>query len=244
MADKSTKTYTMPKETGVDTTWAYTTDANIPYTSSTSPTTYGQDLTRLAGGLGALFSPTSSSLDDYIKESTKALEKSAKDLEKKISATTSTVYPGLTGLTGEELIAQFYQGLADTTSALTAQGNQFLGASPSLGTEYDRLNTRVDDIQNQYSLANQLGGYSTIASQGAPPGQVTTIDVASIRDVADWVDPVTNQIKDKYKAYYDYSDPQTQQFIYGSRERPAAVAGFYANSGDVAGLMNYGSVSM
>ena len=200
------------------------------------------NLTRLAGSLGFLFGGGGSSVEDYIKEATKALKKEQRRTTNKIDQRIENIYPGLTGMTGEEALSKYYNAFADTVSNVAAQGRSDLGISPNVGTEYDRLGSRIQDITSQYSLANQLGGYPTIASQGAAPGQVTTTDAASIRDVADWVDPATNQIKGKYKAMYDYGDPQTQRFIYGSRNTSDAIGRYYNTSGDVAGLMNYGGL--
>ena len=148
----------------------------------------------------------------------------------------------MTGYTAAEKYPEYLRSFAETADRTREQGRADLGISPNVGTEYDRLGSRIQDITSQYSLANQLGGYPTIASQGAAPGQVTPIDAASIRDVADWVDPTTNQIKGKYKAMYDYGDPQTQRFIYGSRNTSDAIGKYYNTSGDVAGLMNYGGL--
>lgn len=239
------KTYQLPKE-GVSYPETYQGGSDVSGTVQYggSPVNTTDETIRLAGGLGALFSPVGgTSLDDIIKQSTKELEKIAKKTEKKIY---ENIYgsSAFTGETTADAMQRYYDLFSDTTQNLTAAGMGYLSSPMDLSSSYNILTNRVSDTQNQFSLANQLGGFSTIASQGAAPGQVTKMDVDSIRDVVDWVDPNTNQIKAEYKAYYDYSDPQTQQFIYGSRERPAAVAGFYANSGDVAGLMNYGNLSM
>jgi len=199
------------------------------------------NITRLAGSLGALFGG-GSSIEDIIKQSTQQLKQEARKTTQKINQRIENIYPGLTGMTGEEALAKYYDAFANTAANVTSQGRSDLTSTPYIGTEYDRLGSRIQDITNQYSLSNQLGGYPTIASQGAAPGQVTSIDVASIRDVADWVDPTTNQIKPKYKAMYDYGDPQTQRFIYGSRDTSDAIGKYYNTSGDVAGLMSYGGI--
>ena len=200
------------------------------------------NLTRLAGSLGSLFGGGGSSVEDYIKEATKALKKEQRRTTNKIDQRIENISPGLTGYTAAEKYPEYLRSFAETADRTREQGRADLGISPNVGTEYDRLGSRIQDITSQYSLASQLGGYPTIASQGAAPGQVTTIDAASIRDVADWVDPATNQIKGKYKAMYDYGDPQTQRFIYGSRNTSDAIGRYYNTSGDVAGLMNYGGL--
>lgn len=219
---------------GLSGTGGLGTEGILNFAKNYSPGAGGLDnILRLAGSLGSLFSEAGSTaaLD-------KMADKTTKDIDKRIA----NIYPGLTGLTGEQALNKYYNSFADTVAKTTAQGRADLGISPDLSTEYSRLGSRIQDITNQYSLANKLADYSTIASQGAEPGRVTTIDAASIRDVADWVDPMTNQIKAKYKAFYDYGDPQTQRFIYGARDTSDAVGKYYNTSGDVSGLMNYGGL--
>lgn len=196
------------------------------------------NLSRFAGGLGQLFGGGGSSIEDYIKEATKTLKQEQRKTTKKIDQRIENIYPGLTGMTGEEALQKYYDAFANTVANVAAQGRADLGISPDISSEYNRLNTRVQDIQNQYSLAGRLGGYEKLALD--PP--VVSMNVASIRDTADWVDPTTNQIKGKYKAMYDYQDPQTQQFIYGSRNTADAIGRYYNTSGDVSGLMNYGGL--
>jgi len=191
------------------------------------------NLSRLAGTVGNLIGP---GFD--IEDSTKALKKEQRKTTNKIDQRIENIYPGLTGMTGEEALAKYYDAFANTVADVAARGRADLGIRPDISSEYDRLNTRVQDIQDQYSLAGRLGGYEKLALD--PP--VVSMDVSSIRDVADWVDPTTNQIKGKYRAMYDYADPQTQQFIYGSRNTADAIGRYYNTSGDVAGLMNYGGL--
>lgn len=232
-------TYEFPKDLNTDAvTDAYS--GKIDFSDIVNKAGINTDLSsfvRLAGSLGQLFGGSS------IEDSTEELKKMAREVTKKTNQRIANIYPALTGLTGEQALGQYYDNFAKTVSDVNASARADLGVSPDISAEYGRLNTRIQDIQNQYSLSNRLGGFETIASQGAAPGQVTKIDVASIRDVADWVDPATNQIKGKYKALYDYGDPQTQQFIYGSRNTADAIGKYYNTSGDVAGLMNYGGLA-
>jgi len=196
------------------------------------------NLTRLAGSLGSLFGGGSSSIEDYIKQATKTLKQEQRTTTKKINRRIENIYPELTGMTGEEALNKYYDAFANTVADVAARGRTDLGITPDISQEYNRLNTRVQDIQNQYSLSGRLGGYEKLALD--PP--VVSMNVGSIRDVADWVDPTNNQIKGKYKAMYDYQDPQTQQFIYGSRNTADAIGRYYNTSADVSGLMNYGGL--
>lgn len=196
------------------------------------------NLTRLAGSLGSLFGSGSNSIEDYIKQATKTLKKEQRRTTRKINTRIENIYPELTGMTGEEALNKYYDAFANTVANVAAQGRADLGVTPDISAEYDRLSNRVQNIQNQYSLAGRLGGYEKLALD--PP--VVSMDAASIRNVADWVDPTSNQIKSKYKAMYDYQDPQSQQFIYGSRNTADAIGRYYNTSGDVSGLMNYGGL--
>lgn len=197
------------------------------------------NLTRLAGSLGGLFGGGGlNSIEDYIKQATKTLKKEQRRTTRKINTRIENIYPELTGMTGEEALNKYYDAFANTVANVAAQGRADLGVTPDISAEYDRLSNRVQNIQNQYSLAGRLGGYEKLALD--PP--VVSMDAASIRNVADWVDPTSNQIKSKYKAMYDYQDPQSQQFIYGSRNTADAIGRYYNTSGDVSGLMNYGGL--
>jgi len=232
------KTYSFPKEIVFNPKyWDGSVDVSKAITPSATNVDLG-NLTRLAGGLGQLFGGGGSSIEDYIEEATKSLKKTARKTTQKIDQRIENIYPGLTGMTGEEALNKYYEAFADTVADVAARGRTDLGISPEIASEYDRLNTRVQNIQDQYSLAGRLGGYEKLALD--PP--VVSMDVASIRDVADWVDPTSNAIKGKYKAMYDYGDPQTRQFIYGSQNTADAIGRYYNASGDVAGLMNYGGL--
>jgi len=232
------KTYSFPKEIVFNPKYW---DGSVDVSKAINPSATNVDLgnlTRLAGGLGQLFGGGGSSIEDYIEEATKSLKKTARKTTQKIDQRIENIYPGLTGMTGEEALNKYYEAFADTVADVAARGRTDLGISPEIASEYDRLNTRVQNIQDQYSLAGRLGGYEKLALD--PP--VVSMDVASIRDVADWVDPTSNAIKGKYKAMYDYGDPQTRQFIYGSQNTADAIGRYYNASGDVAGLMNYGGL--
>lgn len=236
-------TYPFPKDDAG--TWGHVPiawDGSFDPAQILNPSQINTDLsniTRFAGTLGSLFGGGSgSSIEDIMKETTKDLKEETRRYNQKINKRISNIYPGLTGMTGEEALAKYYDAFANTVADVSARGRADLGVTPDISSEYNRLNTRVEDIQNQYSLAGRLGGYEKLALD--PP--VVSMDVSSIRDVADWVDPTSNQIKGKYRAMYDYADPQTQQFIYGSRNTADAIGRYYNTSGDVAGLMNYGGI--
>jgi len=194
-----------------------------------------QNLGRLAGGIGALFG-TGAVSNKYIEEATKVLQEEAKKTTQQIDERIGNIYPALTGLTGPEAMQKYYDAFADTVARVQNQGRTDLGISPDLSTEYNRLGSRVDNIQNQYSLAGRLGGYEKLALE--PP--VVSMDVSSIRGAADWGSP---EMAAQFGMMTDYSAPQTSRFIYGGNRTADAIGKYYNTSGDVAGLMNYGTLA-
>jgi len=232
------KTYSFPKEIVFNPKYW---DGSVDVSKAINPSATNVDLgnqTRLAGGLGQLFGGGGSSIEDYIEEATKSLKKTARKTTQKIDQRIENIYPGLTGSTAADMMPEYLRRFAETAQQTREQGRADLGVTPDIAGEFDRLDNRIQNIQNQYSLAGRLGGYEKLALD--PP--VVSMDVASIRDVADWVDPTSNAIKGKYKAMYDYGDPPTRQFIYGSQNTADAIGRYYNASGDVAGLMNYGGL--
>jgi len=196
-------------------------------------TALGNSLTALGGSLGQLFGDGGSkSVEDYIASATDILKEMTGETEEKVDKRISNIYPGLTGLTGEQALAKYYDNFANTVRDVQARGRADLDLSPDISSEYGRLANRVDEVQDQYSLANRVGGYTNLALDPA----VVQIDEGRLRGAGErFMDP-------KYKQMYAYDDPQTSRFIYGSRNTTDAIGKYYNTSGDVAGLMNYGSV--
>jgi len=195
------------------------------------------------GGLGAdiatLFGGSSSktgvdAISDYVKKSTDILNEIADETEAKVSDYAAQVYPGLTGLTGEEALSKYYDAFSDTITRIEDRGLSQLANRPEIDQEYDRLSGRVGNIlnNNQYNLASQAGGYGNIVrGEGVVQMDQGRLDAAGDR-----------LLNAKYKQAYDYGDPQTSKFIYGSDNTANAIGKYYNNSGDVAGLMSYGAV--
>ena len=196
-------------------------------------TALGDSLTALGGSLGQLFGDGGSkSIEDYISEATGILEEKTGETEGKIREYISKIYPGLTGLTGEQARDKYYEDFAKTVSDVQAQSRADLDLSPDISSEYGRLGNRVGEIQDQYSLANRVGGYTNLALDPA----VVQSDEGRLREAG------KRFMGPEYKQMYAYKDPQTLGFIYGSRGTADAIGKYYNTSGDVAGLMNYGSV--
>lgn len=189
------------------------------------------NLTRFAGTLGSLFGR---GFD--MEKSVEALDKRAKQTTEDLDQRISNIYPGLTGMTGEEALNKYYNNFANTVANVSARGRADLGIDPDISKQYNQLNTRVQNIQDQYSLAGRLGGYEQLALDPA----VVSMDVGSIRKAADWTAP---EIASQYGMFTDYSGPQASKFIYGNRGTADAIGRYYNTSGDVAGLMNYGTLA-
>jgi hypothetical protein len=197
-----------------------------------------EELTRSLAGLGASLGQVygdggSKYPGDYVKEATEVLKEMYGETEKKFDERLSNIYPELTGMTGQEALNKYYNEFANTVKEVRDQGFAQLDTRPDIGSEYDRFENRVGKIQDQYSLANKVGGYTNLALDPA----VVKIDEGRLTAAGDrFMDP-------KYEQMYDYSDPQANRFIYGSQDTANAIGKYYNTSGDVAGLMNYGGLA-
>ena len=191
----------------------------------------GSNIFRLAGTVGGL-AGSKFNTQNSIEE----LDKRARETTEAIDERIANIYPALTGMTGEEALNKYYDAFAETVDKVNVQGRSDLGIDPDISKQYNLLNTRVDNIQNQYSLAGRLGGYEKLALDPA----VVSMDVGSIRKAADWTAP---EIASQYKMMMDYSGPQASKFIYGNQGTADAVGKYYNTSGDVAGLMSYGTLA-
>lgn len=185
------------------------------------------NLNRFAGTLGSLLGP---GFD--IKDTTRELNQLTKKERERIKSTISNIYPKLTGLTGEEALNKYYENFGDVIKETQALGRADLGIDPELANQYDRLGSRVQNIQNQYSLSGRLGGYERLALD--PP--VVSMNVGSVRGAADWTAP---EIASQYSAFTNYSGPQASRFIYGGKSTAEDIGDYYSNSSDLAKMMDY-----
>jgi hypothetical protein len=218
-------------------------DLNKIFTGTKKDGSFLDVLAGNVGGLGAdiktLFGGSSSktgvdAISDYVKKSTDTLNKLTDKTEDKVAYYADQVYPGLTGLTGEEALNKYYDAFSDTITRVEDRGLSQLANRPEIDQEYNRLATRVGNVlnNNQYNLASQAGGYGNIVrGEGVVQMDQGRLDAAGDR-----------LLNPKYKQAYDYGDPQTSKFIYGSDNTANAIGKYYNTSGDVAGLMSYGSV--
>lgn len=185
------------------------------------------NLNRLAGTIGSFLGPGFDA-----KAVTKALDKRTKQATRKTDVRIENIYPELTGMTGEEALNKYYDNFSDVIQKTQALGRSDLGIDPELASQYDRLGSRVQNIQNQYSLGGRLGGYERLALD--PP--VVSMDVGSVRGAADWSAP---EIARQYSAFTDYSGPQASRFIYGGKNTAEDIGSYYGNSSDIAKMMDY-----
>lgn len=235
--------YKFPQTTDVDTGWAYSQDSPSLGGGSSQSSSWGapDDWLSLGESISTLYGDQS--LDDYIKEATKVLEKEQKSVKKDINKVFESVYPGLTGLTGEDALNRYRNEFLGTTGDIMAQGYANLARPADISSAYNTLYGRTQDITSDFSLANKLGGYSNIALD--PP--VVQTDVESIQKVGKdfYIDPATGQTRPELVDFYSnyLTNPEAVQFIYGGKNTADAIGRYYNSSGDVSGLMNYGSLA-
>ena len=199
-----------------------------------------ENLTRLAGALGDLFSQGGSG--ETIRELTKRMRESKEELlamtdetEGKIDYRLGEIYPGLTGETGKEALNRYRDEFADTVTALKQEGRSDLYRNPDLSPQLAQTRQDIASVQDQFSLAGKLpGGYvKTVLDP-----QVVKTNTNRLKSIMPGIGDVI-----KGEGSSDYSDPQTQYFISGlQRDRAAAIGDYLANSADVSRAMNYGNI--
>lgn len=172
-------------------------------------------------GKNQFFDPT------YVEETTAYLKQEAADALAAIEERFANI-AGLTGVPTKDAVQDYYKRYEDYFVPAKAQGRKDVYEfQPSLGSSYDTATDRIKELTTQYSL---LRNPQFMEYAKNPP--TVEMDVASIKNVIDLEDP-------KFKTYYDYSGPQSSQFIYGKPETSQQQAAFYANSPQVKSLMTY-----
>ena len=198
------------------------------------------NLIRLAGGIGDLFGGGGggTSLKDLEKKMEKAREVLLEEedrYEGKIDDRLEAIYPGLTGLTGEEALDRYRQEFSQNVQDYTAQGRADLDRNPDVSSQFQQSMRDIADVQNQFSLANELGGYRQIA-----------LDPQVVKTNTDRLKGIMKGIGADIEAEgsMDYMKrPETAYLISGIQaDRAAAIGDYSSSSADVGRLMNYGNI--
>jgi hypothetical protein len=144
------------------------------------------------------------------------------------------IYPGLTGETGEQALAKYRDDFGSTVTALKQEGRSDLYRNPDLSPQFAQTRQDISSVQDQFSLANKIGGYAK-----------TVLDPAVVKTDTDRLKGIMRGIgmDIEREGSNDYSGPQTQYFISGiQRDRAAAIGDYLANSADVSRATNYGNI--
>lgn len=198
----------------------------------------GSALPSIAGAVGAVrglsdtFSGKATGLafdDRYVRQTVKELDERAADTLSDIRDIFDQVGK-LTGITTPDAVKAYQERYKEYFEPTIAKYSQNVyGFQPDITKSYETAAKRIDDLTTQYSLLNRPG-YMNVATN--PP--TVKINPSEITAIA----------KDYYTspeaaANYDYSNPQTQSFIYGRPEAINEIASAYANP-NVRNLMSYG----
>jgi len=198
------------------------------------------NLTKLAGNLGELFK--GGGQGQSLKELEKKMEKAREILleeedryEGKIDDRLEAIYPGLTGLTGEEALERYRQEFSQNVQDYTAQGRADLDRNPDLSSQFAQTRKDIADVQNQFSLANELGGYRQIALDP----QVVQTNTNRLKGIMKGIGADIEA-----EGSMDYMKrPETAYLISGIQaDRAAAIGDYLSSSADVGRLMNYGNI--
>lgn len=198
------------------------------------------NLTKLAGNLSELFK--GGGQGQSLKELEKKMEKAREILleeedryEGKIDDRLEAIYPGLTGLTGEEALNRYRQEFSQNVQDYTAQGRADLDRNPDVSSQFQQSMRDIADVQNQFSLANELGGYPQIALDPQVPKSDTDRLKRLMTNVGDAIEA---------EGSMDYMKrPETAYLMSGIQaDRAAAIGDYLSSSADVGRLMNYGNI--
>ena len=198
------------------------------------------NLIRLAGGIGDLFGGGGggTSLKDLEKKMEKAREVLLEEedrYESKIDDRLEAIYPGLTGLTGEEALNRYRQEFSQNVQEYTAQGRADLDRNPDVSSQFQQSMRDIADVQNQFSLANELGGYRQIALNP----QVVQTNTNRLKGIMKGIGADIEA-----EGSMDYMKrPETAYLMSGIQaDRAAAIGDYLSSSADVGRLMNYGNI--
>jgi len=198
------------------------------------------NLIRLAGSLGELFK--GGGQGQSLKELEKKMEKAREILleeedryEDKIDERLEAIYPGLTGMTGKEYRDLARKEFNRTVQDYTAQGRADLARNPDVSSQFQQSMRDIADVQNQFSLANELGGYRQIALDP----QVVQTNTNRLKGIMKGIGADIEA-----EGSMDYMKrPETAYLMSGIQaDRAAAIGDYLSSSADVGRLMNYGNI--
>ena len=191
-------------------------------------------LTRFAGALGELFKDEEGTYQNpfmNIEGSTKMIDQMSRKTREDINK----IFEALSTLTGEsttDAYGRYPKELFAAYADISNQGRSDMARQP-VPTQFGNLYDLTQHAASR-SLSSQLpGGF---AAQALDPSTVQ-LNPSEIKDVMGDLSARGDAL-----GVMDYGRAQTQDFLKGARSAPARTAGFYANSGDVASLMNYGNL--
>ena len=155
--------------------------------------------------------------------------------EDKIDERLEAIYPGLTGMTGKEYRDLARKEFNRTVQDYTAQGRADLARNPDVSSQFQQSMRDIADVQNQFSLANELGGYRQIALDP----QVVQTNTNRLKGIMKGIGADIEA-----EGSMDYMKrPETAYLMSGIQaDRAAAIGDYLSSSADVGRLMNYGNI--
>jgi hypothetical protein len=213
---------------------------SVDFTNDSKGTEFSpKNLGRLAGALGDLFGQSEGGeiykeLANRMRESKEELLEMKDETRDELDYRLGAIYPGLTGETGEQALAKYRDDFGSTVTALKQEGRSDLYRNPDLSPQFAQTRQDISSVQDQFSLANKIGGYAK-----------TVLDPAVVKTDTDRLKGIMRGIgmDIEREGSNDYSGPQTQYFISGiQRDRAAAIGDYLANSADVSRATNYGNI--
>ena len=198
------------------------------------------NLIRLAGGIGDLFGggrggTTMKDLEEKMEKAREVLLEEEDRYEGKIDDRLEAIYPGLTGLTGEDAVNRYRGEFSQNVQDFTAQGRADLDRNPDVSPQFEQSMRDIKRVQDQFSLAEQLGGFPKIALDP----QVVKTNTNRLKDIMKGIGADIEA-----EGSMDYMKrPETAYLIQGIQaDRAAAIADFLSNSKPMSDLTNYGNV--
>ena len=174
-------------------------------------------------------------LEEKMEKAREVLLEEEDRYEGKIDDRLEAIYPGLTGLTGEDAVNRYRGEFSQNVQDFTAQGRADLDRNPDVSPQFEQSMRDIKRVQDQFSLAEQLGGFPKIALDP----QVVKTNTNRLKDIMKGIGADIEA-----EGSMDYMKrPETAYLIQGIQaDRAAAIADFLSNSKPMSDLTNYGNV--